>query len=143
MFIAAINLLVLMFATQLVSPQPITSAEQLYSDVKAYDYSKGHNDSIEKKIKQYTAETVFNADNQDEYVTAMRAKAEYYYGLGKYYTAAYTLQELEKYIINQDDLLYVIQNLAQVYRTMGSDILAQKYQDEYDALTKKCGEDTP
>ncbi|MBR5621357.1 hypothetical protein IKW75_02665 [Candidatus Saccharibacteria bacterium] len=117
------------------------TVDQLYEKVQAYDYSNGHSEEIESDIKRLLNETQLE-ETTDNYAKTLKAKAEYYYGLQKYYAAVTAFKELEDYVLNGDDLIYLSKHLADAYEKFGNSELATKYQEQYDMLTRKCGVDS-
>ncbi len=113
------------------------TADQLYEKVQSYDYSNGHSEEIESDIDRLLQSSI-TEETRDNYAKTLKSKAEYYYGLQKYYTAVTALKELEDYVVNGDDLIYVSQKLADAYEKFGNEKLATKYQEQYDNLTRKC-----
>ena len=116
------------------------TADQLYEKVQNYDYSNGHSEEIESDIERLLKASL-DEETTDNYAKTLKAKAEYYYGLQKYYTAVTVFKELENYVINGDDLVYVSERLADAYEKFGNSELAAKYQEQYDNLTRKCAAD--
>lgn len=126
------------FATRsIVAIATPATADQLYEKVQAYDYSKGHSEEIESDISRLLKDTALE-ENRDNYAKTLKAKAEYYYGLQKYYTAIIAFKELEDYVITGDDMIYLSQHLADAYAKFGNEELSAKYQEQYDNLTRKC-----
>lgn len=126
------------FATKsIIATTAPATADELYEKVQSYDYNNGHSKEIESDIKRLLGETI-NENTRDNYVKTLKAKAEYYYGLQKYYTAVVTFKELESYAADKSDMLYLAEHLAIAYDKFGNPELSKKYQDMYDDLTRKC-----
>ena len=126
------------FATRsIVAIATPATADQLYEKVQDYDYSKGHSEEIESDISRLLKDTALE-ETRDNYAKTLKAKAEYYYGLQKYYTAIIAFKELEDYVITGDDMVYLSQRLADAYAKFGNEELSAKYQEQYNNLTRKC-----
>lgn len=129
------------FATKnIIATTAPATIDELYEKVQNYDYTNGHNEEIESDIKRLLTETL-NEETRDNYTKALKAKAEYYYNLQKYNTAVTVFKELEDYIINADDAKYVYRHLAAAYDKFGHSDKSKEYQEKYDNLTRKCGEE--
>ena len=136
--IAAIITGIFFLVRHVVSQQAESSSGTLYEKVQNYDYTKGHNEDIEKEIKE-SLEKNLGAEDSTEYITTLKAKAEYYFGLQKYYTAVTALKELEPIVATGDDMIYLYEHLAAAYDKFGNSDKAAEYQTMYDNLTRKCG----
>lgn len=114
-------------------------AKELYQKVSEYDFSNGSNASLEREIKKLYKETE-SEGTIDARVSAIKAKVEYYLGLGKYHTAISTIDELKYYYENEDDELYALEKKIEAYKGIGNTEKANSLQSSYDIIkTGECG----
>ena len=118
----------------------VREAEAVYQKVSEYDFSKGRNDSLAKEITNVFQDTYYDI-YRESHAIAIKAKTDYYFGIGKYHTALTTVDEMEDYYQNKDDILYMLGKKVEIYKALGNESRAAAYQNEYnlEANEGKCG----
>lgn len=112
------------------------SAEEIYNIVMNYDYSNGRDESLEAAMNKIIESSDMNDIVTNNYI--YKAKAEYFYNIGKYHTALLTIDELENYQISSDDQLYMADFYIKAYEALGNYNSANYYRFNREVLTTKC-----
>ena len=108
---------------------PYAEYQKLFNDVSTYDYSRGPDPALERRIDK----AVSNKDtNLVQYYYNLKAKGEYYRRTGRFAVAATALEEAlpQAPMLNEYDYLYT--SLLACYQAMGDHEQATKYQSILD-----------
>jgi hypothetical protein len=102
----------------------------LLRDVESYDYSKGKNTKLEKRLINGTASA---GSSPVQYYYNLKAKATYYYNVADYLSSLEALNEAVRFAPSSDETNSVYGLYIKNYRALGQGDKAKEYEELRDA----------
>ena len=87
-----------------ISDNPDSEYKNLYSIVESYDFSKGPDEQLEKRMDR----AIEGNSNSIQLYYNLKARLEYNYRLGNYDLAREDLEEAKSYIPNEKEYEYIV-----------------------------------
>jgi len=110
---------------------PYEKYQTLLRDVEKYDYSKGKDAKLEKRLENGTAEI---GSSQERYYYNLKAKAIYYYNISDHWTSLDALDEAINWALSPDETASVYELYAKNYRAMNAEEKAKEYEELRSAI---------
>lgn len=110
---------------------PYEKYQTLLRDVEKYDFSKGRDTKLEKRLENGTASI---GSSQERYYYNLKAKAIYYYNISNHWTSLDTLDLALNWVLSPDEKASIYELYIKNYKAMNAEERVKEYEELRGAL---------